>query len=449
MAATLIYNALICNEGKQYTGFVYINQEYIEATGEGNAPDEWFEKAQIKMDAKGMLLLPGLIDDQVHFREPGLTYKGDLFTESRAAVAGGITTFMEMPNTIPGAVTGELLEQKYQRASEVSLANYSFFMGTTNDNADEILKLDYSKICGIKIFLGSSTGNMLVNNCHQIERLFKEAQVPILTHCEDDVLIAENLKRAKEQYGDDIPPRMHPVIRDAEACYRSSSQTVELAHKHGTQLHVLHISTARELSLFEPGHDIESKKVTAEACVHHCWFTEHDYDSKGNYIKWNPAVKSLADREAIREAIRTGRIDILATDHAPHTHEEKSKPYTQAPSGGPLVQHALQAWLELVDQGVLSLELLVKKACHHPAILFKVHKRGFIRKGYYADLVLVNRDAPYKVSTQNILYKCGWSPFEGHTFNSSVHQTWVNGNLVYDQGRIIDESRGKRLIFER
>jgi dihydroorotase len=449
MATTLIENALVVNENSQFKGYIFIKDEWIEEIGEGIAPAHIQALANDKIDAEGMLLLPGLIDDQVHFREPGLTHKGDLFTESRAAVAGGITSFMEMPNTVPGAVTGALLEEKYQRASEVSLANYSFFMGTTNDNAEEILKQDYTRICGIKIFLGSSTGNMLVDDFDAIKTIFKYAKVPVLTHCEDDNLIALNLQKVKAIYGDQIPCNMHPVIRDEEACYRSSSATVELAHKYGTQLHVLHISTERELSLFEKGNDIGLKKITAEACLHHCWFTDADYESKQNFIKWNPAVKKQSDRDEIRKAIMDGRIDILATDHAPHTLEEKMKPYQQAPSGGPLVQHALLAWLELVDQGVLSLETLVKKAAHNPAILFKVNKRGFLRKGYYADLVLVKLNQAYEVTKQNILYKCGWSPFEAYRFKHSINQTWVNGKCVYANGRIIDESRGMRLTFDR
>lgn len=449
MSKQLIYNAIIVNENSKFLGHVLIHDERIAYVGSGEPTEETFTLAESAINADGKLLIPGLIDDQVHFREPGLTHKGDIFSESRAAVAGGITSFMEMPNTNPGATTGILLEEKFKRASEVSLANYSFFMGTTNDNADEVLRQDYKTICGIKIFLGSSTGNMLVNNQQTIEKLFEFAKVPILVHCEDDLLIAENLEKYQKEFGENLNPTHHPQIRSEEACYNSSSKTVALARKFNTRLHVLHISTAKELSLFDAEEDIRKKRITAEACVHHCWFNQEAYETKENFIKWNPAVKSEKDRLAILDAINSNRIDVLATDHAPHTFEEKSQTYLKAPSGGPLVQHALLAWLDLWKQGVLTLEKIVEKACHNPALLFDVEKRGYIKPGYFADLVLIDLNQAYQVTKENILYKCKWSPFEGHTFQHRIEKTWVNGAIVYDNGQIIDKTKGQRLTFLR
>jgi dihydroorotase len=393
--------------------------------------------------------VPGLIDDQVHFREPGLTHKGDLYSESRAAVAGGITSYMEMPNTSPPATTIELLEQKYTRASEVSLANYSFFMGTSNHNLDELLKVDPKQVCGVKIFMGSSTGDMLVDNSETLNRIFAEVKTLIALHCEVDPMIKTNLERYKAEYGDDVPVTAHHLIRDEAACYASSSAAIEVAKKHGTRLHILHISTAKELELFRNDIPLKEKQITAEACTHHLWFTNDDYATKGNYIKWNPAVKTQADRDAIRAAVNDDRIDVLATDHAPHTIEEKEQSYLKAPSGGPLVQHALVALLELYHQGVFTLEKIVRKSSHNVADMFSIDRRGFIREGYFADVVLVDLNSPWQVTKNNLLYKCGWSPFEGQVFQSKVLTTWVNGNKVYDNGHVLEGSLGKRLIFNR
>lgn len=446
MKQTLIKNATIVNEQEVYRGNVIIEGETIVTVSTEDLSQNFEGKI---IDAEGQYLLPGLIDDQVHFREPGLTHKADIYTESRAAVAGGITSYMEMPNTIPNALTQELLEDKYAIAAEKSVANYSFFMGASNDNVDEVLKTDPRKVCGLKIFMGSSTGNMLVDNRDTLETIFSQTQMLIATHCEDEATIRANTEKYRAQYGEDVPMRCHPEIRSAEACYRSSSLAVELAEKHGARLHVLHISTARETELFRNDIPLEEKKITAEACTHHLWFTDEDYDRLGARIKWNPAVKSRADREAVREAVNSGRIDILATDHAPHTWEEKQNTYFKAPSGGPLVQHALPALFELHEQGVFSLETIVQRACHAPAIRFKVHKRGYIRPGYFADLVLVKPGESEPVSKENILYKCGWSPFEGHRFGHKVTATFVNGRQVYDGKEVNFSVNGKRLTFNR
>jgi dihydroorotase len=401
-----------------------------------------------ELDAKGRHLLPGAIDDQVHFREPGLTHKEDIAHGSSAAVAGGITTFMEMPNTVPQTLTQELLERKYALGAASSVANYSFYMGASNSNADEVLRTDPRTVCGVKAFLGSSTGDMLVDNEQTLDRLFREVKMLIAVHAEDEPTIRRNMAEAVARYGEDIPMERHPLIRSAEACRLSSSHAVALAKQHGTRLHVLHISTARELELFTPG-PLDGKRITAEACVHHLWFTDADYASKGAWIKWNPAVKTAADREAIRQAVKDGRIDVLATDHAPHTVAEKQQPYAKCPSGGPLVQHALPAMLELVHQGVFTLPLVVAKMCHAPARLFQVEGRGFIREGGFADLVLVDLDAPWTVEKQNLLYKCGWSPFEGQRFRSRVLRTWVNGQLAYADGKVDHAVRGMRATFTR
>lgn len=441
----VIRNARIVNEGRIIEGDVLIKNGRIEKVGgvievTGDARE---------IDAKGCYLLPGAIDDQVHFREPGLTHKGEIYTEARAAVAGGITSYMEMPNTVPQATTQALLEEKYQRAAVCSLANYSFFMGTTNHNLDEVLRTDPKNVCGIKIFMGSSTGDMLVDNESVLESVFSQTPLLIATHCEDESTIKANLEAARVTYGELVPPSQHPVIRSAEACYLSSSFAVQLARKHGTRLHVLHISTARETFLFQNDIPLEQKKITSEACIHHLWFTDHDYLSKGNLIKWNPAVKSAADREEIRKAVLDNRIDVIATDHAPHTKEEKAAPYFKAPSGGPLVQHALVAMLDFVHEGWISIERVVEKMAHAPAILFRIADRGFIREGYMADLVLVDLNQEWSVSSSNILYKCGWSPFEGHTFKSKVLKTFVNGELVYDNGIFNESVFGQRLKFNR
>lgn len=444
MATILIKSATIVNEGKQYVADILIKNGFIEKIG-----STLDALADQEINAEGLILLPGCIDDQVHFREPGLTYKGDIASESRAAVAGGITSFMEMPNTVPNTLTQELLENKYQLAAEKSVANYSFYMGASNDNLSEVLKTDQKNVCGVKVFMGSSTGNMLVDNSKTLERLFSESPMLIATHCEDEATIKSNLEHYKQLVGDNISVRAHSRIRSAEACYLSSSLAVSLAKKHGTRLHVLHISTAKEVSLFKSELLLADKKITAEACVHHLWFSDEDYQTKGNLIKWNPAIKTPADRAAILQAVLDGTIDVIATDHAPHTFEEKEKPYLEAPSGGPLVQHALPAMLELVHQKKLSIEQVAEKMAHNPAICFKIEKRGYIREGFWADLVLVDLNSPWTVSKENILYKCGWSPFEGQTFQSKITHTFVSGNLVWADGKNQSNQTGKRLSFER
>ncbi|MFD2968599.1 dihydroorotase [Sphingobacterium bambusae] len=445
MSSILIKSAQIVNEGTTITADVYINHGRIEMIAETIS-----HLADQVIDAKGLHLLPGLIDDQVHFREPGLTYKADIWHESRAAVAGGTTSFMEMPNTVPNTLTQKLLQDKYEIAAEKSLANYSFFMGAANDNLAEVLKTNPRDVCGIKIFMGSSTGNMLVDNEDTLEKIFKEAPTLIAVHCEDEATIKQNLADFKEKYGEDgLTPTMHPLIRSAEACYLSSSKAVDLAKKHNTRLHILHISTARETQLFDNSLPLTEKRITAEACVHHLWFSDSDYAQKGNFIKWNPAVKTAADRDGILAAVLDGHIDVIATDHAPHTLEEKTQPYAQAPSGGPLVQHALQALLDMVKEGKLSLEQLVQKTAHNTATMFQVENRGFIREGYWADLVLVDLQKNYTVSKENILSKCGWSPFEGHTFSSSIVHTIVSGNLAFSDGQVIEAGAGHRLLFNR
>lgn len=441
----LLKNGTVVNEGKQFSADILIVNDRIERIESsidlnGNCTE---------INCEGKLILPGCIDDQVHFREPGLTYKGTIYTESRAAVAGGITSFMEMPNTVPNALTQELLEDKYQIASKNSLANYSFFMGASNDNLEEVLKTNAKEICGIKIFMGSSTGNMLVDDENVLSSLFSKVEMLIATHCEDEAIIRKNTEIFRSRYGEDMPMKYHPSIRSEEACYLSSSQAVLLAKKYGTRLHVLHISTAKEVLLFEAGIPIEQKKITAEACVHHLWFSDQDYETLGSRIKWNPAVKTELDREGIWNGVLSGAIDVIATDHAPHTLEEKNNKYFSAPSGGPLVQHALMAMLEKVREGKISIELLVEKMAHAPAKLFAIEKRGFVREGYYADLVVVDPNAPYLVEQSNLLYKCNWSPFEGTTFSNSIVKTFVNGKLVFDRGKIVEGESGRRLQFNR
>ena len=445
---TLIKNARIINEGRIFDGAVLIDGEFISRIYTSDqVPHELANNIAV-LDAAGQYLVPGAIDDQVHFREPGLTHKGEIATESRAAVAGGVTTYMEMPNTNPQAVTQEILEEKYKRAAEVSAANYSFYMGATNDNLDEVMKTDGSKVCGIKIFMGSSTGNMLVDNEEVLSEIFRNTKLLVATHCEDEPTIIRNTATYREKYGEFVPISAHPKIRSAEACFKSSSKAVELATKFGTRLHVLHISTADEMKLFSPG-KVADKHITAEVCVHHLWFDEHDYISKGNLIKWNPAIKSAADKAALWEALRTDKIDVVATDHAPHTLQEKEHSYFKAPSGGPLVQHSLTAMLEMSRKGLISVEKVIEKMCHAPADLFRIDRRGYIREGYYADLVLVDPAHPWVVSPENILYKCGWSPFDGMEFSHRVMGTFVNGNLVYANGDIVSAIPGQRLMFNR
>jgi dihydroorotase len=444
MGTTLIKSATIVNENKQIVADVLVSNGLIERVDKQiNAI------ADREINAEGLYLFPGCIDDQVHFREPGLTHKGNIYTESRAAVAGGITSFMEMPNTVPNTLTRELLEDKYNIASKNSLANYSFYMGASNDNLDEVLRTDIQNVCGVKVFMGSSTGNMLVDNPNTLENIFAQSPMLVATHCEDEATIKNNLEHYKQLLGENIPVRLHPKIRSEEACYLSSSMAVDLAKKHGTRLHILHISTQKETYLFDNTIPLKDKKITAEACIHHLWFSDKDYETKGNLIKWNPAVKTEHDRDGILKAVLNGRIDVIATDHAPHTIEEKAQPYLQAPSGGPLVQHALPAMLELYHQGKITLEQIAEKMAHNVATCFQIEKRGFIREGYWADLVLVDLNSPWKVTTDNILYKCKWSPFEGTTFQSKIVNTIVSGNLVWDNGKLLEGQSGKRLSFVR
>lgn len=440
----LLKNAQIVNEGNIVKADVLIQGNKIAkiATNILDSQAEVF-------DLRGLYLLPGLIDDQVHFREPGLTHKGTIYTESRAAVAGGITSYMEMPNTYPQALTQSLLQDKYDIGAMDSFANYSFFMGASNENIEEVLKTDPEDVAGIKIFMGSSTGNMLVDNKETLNSIFSKCDMLIAVHCEDEETIRRNSEKIRAEQGEDLPIRYHPTIRSAEACYKSSSMAVELAKKHGTRLHVLHISSAQETDLFSNKLTLSEKKITAEACIHHLWFDDSDYKEKGTYIKWNPAVKSKADRKGLWEALLDDRIDVIASDHAPHTKKEKSQSYFKAPSGGPLVQHALPAMLEFYHQEKVSLAWVVQKMCHAPAECFQLQDRGYIREGYYADLVAIDLDSPWKVAKDNILYHCGWSPFEGQVFRSQVCKTFVNGNLVYDQGKIDDSHRGMRLKFDR
>jgi len=441
---TIIRNATVVNESQTFSSDVLIINNRIEKIASAITVDG----AATEIDADGKFLLPGLIDDQVHFREPGLTHKATIASESRAAVAGGITSFMEMPNTVPGATTVELLEDKYAIAAQNSPANYSFFMGTTNDNLEEVLKIDKANVCGVKIFMGSSTGNMLVENEVALENLFSRCEKIIATHCESDGMIQANMERLLVEHGE-LNPSHHPLVRSREACIASSKKAIALAKKHGTRLHILHISTAEETFLFDNTLPLKDKKITAEACAHHLWFSDEDYANKGNFIKWNPAVKSAADRDAIQKAVAENRIDVLATDHAPHTLQEKEQPYAKAPSGGPLVQHALLAFWDLVHQGVFTPQMVVQKAAHNVAELFGVVDRGYIREGYFADLVLLDPNDKTTVNKSNILYQCRWSPFEGHTFNSRVTHTFVNGNLVWSDGVLRDAPNGMRLSFYR
>ncbi len=439
----LIKNATLVNENEIFCSDVLIENGLISQI-EREIDNT---KNYTEINAEGLYLFPGAIDDQVHFREPGLTHKGEIYTEAKAAVAGGVTSYMEMPNTNPQTVSVMELEKKYNRAAECSLANYSFFMGGTNINIEETLKVDYSKVCGLKIFMGSSTGDMLVDNEKTLEGFFSKQNCLIATHCEFDPLVKETQEHIVKEYGEDLPTYFHPIIRNEEACYKSSSFAVELAKKHNTRLHVLHISTAKELCLFTNKIPLKQKRITAEACIHHLWFSDDDYKTKGNFIKWNPAIKTQYDRDKIFEAVLNDTIDVIATDHAPHTLEEKNQVYLKAPSGGPLVQHSILAMLDFYHDKKISLEKIVQKMSHNVADLFRIEKRGYIKEGYFADLVLVNLNKSQTVNKQNLLYKCGWSPFEGHTFKSTIEKTFVNGHLVYNNGKFDESKFGERLLF--
>ncbi|SDE42837.1 dihydroorotase [Riemerella columbipharyngis] len=442
---TLIRNAKIINENKIIVGDVLIEEDSIKTIGK-NLPTADIDRI---IEGEGQYLMPGVIDDQVHFREPGLTHKATIETESRAAVAGGVTSYIDQPNTVPNAVTQELLEVKYKLAENNSFANYSFSMGGTNDNLEEVLKTNPKNVAAVKLFLGSSTGNMLVDDPETLEYIFSKVKMPICVHCEDESTIIKNTQLYKDKYGDDIPVKYHHLIRSEEACYTSSSKAIALAKKTGARLHLYHISTAKETELFRNDIPLKDKKITAEVCVNHLWFTDADYETKGAFIKWNPAVKTQKDKDGLWEALLDDRIDVVATDHAPHTIEEKKNPYTQCPSGAPLVQHSLQVMLEAHRLGKISLEKIVEKMCHNPAILFQIEKRGFIREGYKADLVLVDLDQSQSVTKGTLFYKCGWSPLEGEVFHSTVTHTFVNGHLAYENGKISEERHGKRLSFER
>ena len=440
----LITQARIVNEGRIYEADVYIKEGLIDKIGPHLSVN-----AQTVIDAGGKYLFPGVIDDQVHFREPGLTHKATIYTESKAAVAGGVTTFMEMPNTVPNALTQELLADKYQIASQTSLANYSFFMGASNDNLQEVLKTDGRTVCGIKIFMGSSTGNMLVDNEKTLENIFSQSPLLIATHCEDEATIRANAEKYKAQYGDRIPVQFHPVIRNEEACLKSSSLAVALARKHNTRLHILHISTAEELDLFTNTIPLSQKRITSEVCVHHLWFDADDYETLGTQIKCNPAIKDKRHKAALLQALLDDRLDIIATDHAPHTWDEKQQNYWQAPSGVPLIQYSLPMMLEFYHQGKISLEKIAEKMSHAPAQCFQIERRGFIREGYWADLTLVDMAAGTTATEDNILYKCGWSPFAGHTFGSAITHTVVSGHLVYAEGKFTEHTKGQRILFDR
>jgi len=442
----LIKNAKIVNEGEIFEGDIFIEGEYIKEISNSISIKS---SDQFVIDVEGNYVIPGVIDDQVHFREPGLTHKATIETESRAAIAGGITSFIEMPNTNPQTTTIEKLEEKFEIASKSSYANYSFMFGGTNDNLDEILKVDSKTVAGLKLFLGSSTGNMLVDDPKVLEKIFSSTDLLISVHCEDEATIKANLKQYIKEFGEDIPIQYHPIIRSKEACYISSSKAIELAKKTGARLHVFHLSTGKETKLFSNKLPLKDKKITAEVCIHHLWFSDEDYEKKGSLIKWNPAIKTAKDRDELWKALLDNRIDVIATDHAPHTLEEKKNVYTKAPSGGPMVQHALVAMFEAYHKEKISVEKIVEKMCHNPAILFQIEKRGFIKKGYYADIVIVNPNNPWSVNKDNLLYKCGWSPFDGNTFRSRITHTFVNGTLVYNNFKIIDVKAAKRLTFDR
>ncbi len=447
MSSIVIRNATIINEGRIFRGELLIQDELISAIG----PPFTLETpggAEI-INAEGLYLIPGVIDDQVHFREPGLTYKGDIYTESRAAVAGGITSFMDMPNTIPHTTTNKLLNEKFTLGAENSASNFSFYLGATNSNLDEVLNADPSEVCGIKLFMGSSTGNMLVDDETALKGLFSKVRIPVACHCESEPVIKRNSETYRKEYGENVPIRLHSMIRSREACFRSSSYAVRLAAEYNTRLHILHLSTADEMKLFGNEMPLAQKRITGEVCVHHLWFDETSYDEKGTLIKWNPSIKTRYDRDALINATANDLIDVVATDHAPHTLEEKRNTYFKAPSGGPLVQHSLPAMLELWHRKIFTLEKVVEKMCHNPAILFNIKGRGFIREGYKADLCLFDPDDPWTVTKDNTMYKCGWSPFEGTTFRSRIMKTIVNGTVVYDDGVINEHFRGQKLAFDR
>lgn len=445
MSTIAIQNTTIVNEGKHILGSVIVRDGVIDRIVTGS--DQPIEAERI-IDGSGKFLIPGVIDDQVHFREPGLTHKATIYTESKAAVAGGVTSFMEMPNTNPQTTNLAALENKHRIASEVSLANYSFYLGATNDNLDEVVKIDPKVVCGVKVFMGSSTGNMLVDNPESLEQIFKASPTLIATHCEDEETIKRNIKIYTDKNNGEIPFSCHPKIRSAEACYLSSSLAVRLAKKFGSRLHLLHLSTAREMELLSNALPLSEKKITGEVCVHHLWFNDKAYDQMGWRIKWNPAIKTEEDQLALRDALRNNILDVVATDHAPHTLEEKGKPYTSCPSGGPLVQHSLVAMLEMVSKGIFTLEMVVDKMCHSPAELFRIEKRGYIREGYHADLVLIEPNSKWKVAPNNILYKCGWSPFEDETFGARITHTLVNGRVVYENGVFNESVKGLALKFD-
>ena len=456
MQDILIINGSLVNEGSIFQANILIQEGKISKIDRGQGSElAALENIQI-IDAKGQYIFPGAIDDQVHFREPGLTHKADIYSEARSAVAGGVTSYMEMPNTVPNALTQELLQDKYDIAARSSLANYSFFMGASNDNIEEVLRTDPKNVCGVKIFMGSSTGNMLVDNEASLEQIFSQCNMLIATHCEDEATIQANSIAYRQKYGENVPMTAHPLIRSEEACYLSSSKAVELAKKHNTRLHVLHITTKKELGLFSNEVPLIEKRITAEACIHHMWFTDKDYETKGSLIKWNPAVKTEADRDAILEAVTTDIIDVIATDHAPHTSEEKQGTYFNAPSGGPLLQHSLVAMLELHHQGKISLETIANKMSHSPAILFQINNRGYLREGYWADLAIVDLNKAWTVDKSNITSKCKWSPFEGEQFKSSITHTFVNGHLAYTDQKnngepfiFYETVLGQRLVFDR
>jgi dihydroorotase len=444
----LIKDAIIVNEGVEFPGSVLIEGNFISAIFKKNIPDDLLISTMI-IDAKGKYLIPGIIDDQVHFREPGLTHKADIYSESKAAIAGGVTSFMDMPNTIPQTTTQALLEEKYKIASEKSLANYSFYIGATNQNIDDLLRTDTNSVCGIKVFMGSSTGNMLVDNIETLNEIFKRSPILIAVHCEDEEIIKKNFSLYVSKYGDQIPISCHPLIRSEESCYKSSSLAIQLAKKYNSRLHLLHLSTGREMELLSNQVPLSEKRITGEVCVHHLWFDNTDYERLGTKIKWNPAIKTKNDKEKLLQALLDDTIDIIATDHAPHTLEEKNNIYTKAPSGGPLIQHSLNVMLELRKQNKISLGKIVQKMCHAPADLFKIQKRGYLREGYFADIALLDLEQQWIVNKDNILYKCRWSPFEGNTFTGKVTHTFVNGNLVHESGKFKESVKGMRLMFER
>lgn len=446
MSSVIIKNGIIVNENRKFHGDILVIDNKISAIG--NIPLEKVPHGARVIDAANLIIIPGVIDDQVHFRDPGLTHKADIFTETRAGVAGGITSFMDMPNTVPQTITLDLLEEKYKIGQEKSLINYSFYLGGTNTNIRELLNVNPENVCGIKLFLGSSTGNMLVNDEKVLRELFSRSSALIACHCEDEETVRRNADIYRQKYGDDVPVKYHPMIRSREACFITSSYAVNLAKEYNTRVHILHLSTADEMVLFSSSPEVGEKKITGEVCVHHLWFEVSDYEKLGNLIKWNPAIKTAFDRNALIDAVNNNLIDIIATDHSPHTLEEKSTVYFKAPSGGPLVQHSLPLMMEMYHKGLLSIEKIVEKMCHNPAVIYRIRERGFIREGYSADICIINPESPWTVTKENLLYKCGWSPFEGQSFKSRVIYTLVNGSVVYDNGIINEDYRGERLLFK-